>query len=215
MPRWCLFGRTRELTDIMESCGSSDTIHVSEQTAEFLRKDGKINWSVGLQERPREDFPPNMEKIAGEIDRTFWLVKEGVPRTARKSQLGAFMQPDAFRLTRNSSSSLCASRSTRRSSVPLSIHSVNSVGSFIKPSASRSRLSELAKSSSVASFATLSEELEEKWKVANLAKPHGRRSTIYKEERTRETYNEPAPPKIHNYGRLSRRFSTSVWQCCA
>lgn len=26
MPRWCLFGRTRELTDIMESCGSSDTV---------------------------------------------------------------------------------------------------------------------------------------------------------------------------------------------
>jgi len=205
MPRWCLFGRTRELTDIMESCGSSDTIHVSEQTADFLRKDGKINWSVGLRERPREDFPPNMQKIAGEIDRTFWLVKEGIPRTARKSQLGAFM-PDAFRLTRNSSSSLRGSRSTRRSSVPLSIHSVNSVGSFIHPSASRSRLSELAKSSSAASFATLSEELEEKWNVANL-KSNGRRSTIYKEERTRETYNEPASPKTHNYGRLSRRFS--------
>ncbi|CAG5098647.1 Oidioi.mRNA.OKI2018_I69.XSR.g15855.t1.cds [Oikopleura dioica] len=210
MPRWCLFGRTRELTDIMESCGSSDSIHVSEQTAEFLRRDPKINWSVGLRERPREDFPPNMEKIEGEIDRTFWLVKHGIPRTGRKSQLGAFMPDTYSRLTRNSSSSLCGSRSTRRSSVPLSIHSTNSIGSFIHPYVSKSSSSELVKSNSTASVGTLTEDLEQKWKIGNL-NSQGRRSTIYlepsKKERTRETYNEPVRANPRNYGRLSRRFS--------
>lgn len=48
MPRWCLFGRTREICDKLESSGKSGEIQVSDATYKELINDVLLNWTFSL-----------------------------------------------------------------------------------------------------------------------------------------------------------------------
>ena len=67
MPRWCLFGRAREICDKMESTGKSGDIQISEATYQELQNDHLLNWAFSLIEREETDMPTALINLRSEV----------------------------------------------------------------------------------------------------------------------------------------------------
>lgn len=76
--RFQLFGDTMNITSLMERTGEANRIHISADTADLLRRNGKSHW---LQER--ED--PVIVAGKGEVT-TFWVAKKSGPASVCSSR---------------------------------------------------------------------------------------------------------------------------------